>query len=157
MIAWLKRLKLWQQLLLGIVVFALLSRACGSAPPPPPPSPPAAPAPPPAPAGPKLQAEAARRWLAAHRGADPKGHLVADAALDKSVPDRLVVLVGPGWIGLSKSQRLELATLMWQAWAKENLADQPDLDRSRIKLVSQAGRDVGGSRALGGSLIYVED
>lgn len=51
--------------------------------------------------------------------------------------------------------RLQDAQVLWQAWAGIRSSSNPDL--ARIKLVDFSGNEVGGSRALAGSLIWVQD
>jgi len=51
--------------------------------------------------------------------------------------------------------RLQDAQTLWKAWAL--VASPHDLDSARIKLIDHNGNEVGGSRLLGGSLIWVQD
>jgi hypothetical protein len=51
--------------------------------------------------------------------------------------------------------RLQDAQTLWQAWA--TIASPKDPDRARIVLVDGNGNEVGGSRALAGSLIWVQE
>jgi hypothetical protein len=54
----------------------------------------------------------------------------------------------------SEADRLSLAKALWEAWVS---ASKPqDVDKARIRLVDSAGQQVGGSKALGGSVIYVD-
>jgi DNA-directed RNA polymerase subunit RPC12/RpoP len=50
--------------------------------------------------------------------------------------------------------RLQDAQTLWQAWA--GIASPRDLDNARIKLVDLRGNEVGGSRLMAGSLIWVK-
>ncbi len=52
-------------------------------------------------------------------------------------------------------ERLQAAQALWQMWVKIVRPKQPD--HARIKLVDLLGNEVGGSRALGGSLIWVQE
>jgi hypothetical protein len=51
--------------------------------------------------------------------------------------------------------RLQAAQNIWQAWAQIRAPKNPDL--ARIKIVDLNGNEVGGSRVLAGSLIWVQD
>ncbi|MGQ0628151.1 MAG: hypothetical protein ACT4PL_08650, partial [Phycisphaerales bacterium] len=51
--------------------------------------------------------------------------------------------------------RLQDAQTLWQAWA--TIASPKDPDSARIVLVDGNGNEVGGSRALAGSLIWVQE
>jgi len=59
------------------------------------------------------------------------------------------------WHVRNKQLRLQDAQNLWQAWAV--LASKNNPDRARINLVDLNANKVGGSRALGGSLIWVQD
>ena len=50
--------------------------------------------------------------------------------------------------------RLQDAQTLWEAWAR--IASPNDLDKARISLVDLNGNEVGGSRWLAGSLIWVK-
>lgn len=54
-----------------------------------------------------------------------------------------------------KAEREELATALWEAWTRSY--GSADVDKGRIRLVNGQGRQVGGSRAIAGSVIYVDD
>lgn len=51
--------------------------------------------------------------------------------------------------------RMQDAQALWEAWAK--IASPQNPDSARIKLVDLRGNEVGGSRILAGSLIWVKD
>lgn len=51
--------------------------------------------------------------------------------------------------------RFQDAQTLWQAWAA--IASPKDPDKARISLVDGNGNEVGGSRILGGSLIWVQE
>ncbi len=51
--------------------------------------------------------------------------------------------------------RLQDAQTLWEVWAR--IASPNDPDKARIKLVDQNGNEVGGSRFLAGSLIWVKE
>ena len=54
-----------------------------------------------------------------------------------------------------KQVRLQDAQLLWKAWAGLASPDKPD--SARIKIVDLGGNEVGRSRFLAGSLIWVQD
>ena len=56
----------------------------------------------------------------------------------------------------SKPVREDFAVALWEAWVVA-LDAKDDVDAARIHLVSRQGQQVGGSRTIGGSVIYVED
>ena len=59
------------------------------------------------------------------------------------------------WHLRNKQIRLQDAQTLWKAWAVVASKDNPD--KARIKLVDLNGNEVGGSRVLAGSLIWVQD
>lgn len=59
------------------------------------------------------------------------------------------------WHLRNKQIRLQDAQTLWKAWAV--VASKDDPDKARIKLVDLNGNEVGGSRVLAGSLIWVQD
>jgi len=59
------------------------------------------------------------------------------------------------WHLRNKQIRLQDAQTLWKAWAV--VASKDDPDNARIKLVDLNGNEVGGSRLLAGSLIWVQD
>lgn len=69
--------------------------------------------------------------------------------------DLAIFEVKNSWHSAPYQVRLQLAQNFWKVWASVNGA--PDLDTSRIKLVDLNGNEVGGSRLLGGSLIWVQE
>ncbi|MNL67232.1 hypothetical protein D3C87_1917970 [compost metagenome] len=55
--------------------------------------------------------------------------------------------------------RLQTAQNLWKTWAKARTGSgslRKDVDSARIELVDLNGNNVGGSRTLGGSLIWVK-
>ncbi|MDI9379768.1 MAG: hypothetical protein QM845_02670 [Verrucomicrobiota bacterium] len=58
------------------------------------------------------------------------------------------------WGTLDYDLRLAVAKAIWNRW--QELASPDDPDKARISIQSVAGREIGGSRMLGGSLIWVE-
>lgn len=59
------------------------------------------------------------------------------------------------WHIRHKQLRLQDAQALWRVWA--SIASPSKPDGARIKIVDQMGNEVGGSRILGGSLIWVDD
>ncbi len=59
------------------------------------------------------------------------------------------------WHIRHKQIRLQDAQTLWEAWARVASARNPD--SARIKLVDLRGNEVGGSRNLAGSLIWVQE
>ncbi|MGI8935207.1 MAG: hypothetical protein ACR2FS_14155 [Phormidesmis sp.] len=55
----------------------------------------------------------------------------------------------------SKPAREDFAVSLWEAWVAAS--DLEDVDDARIRLVNRQGKQVGGSRMIGGSVIYVDD
>jgi hypothetical protein len=62
--------------------------------------------------------------------------------------------VGPAWFALDAATRQTEAVAFWKAWATANTPS--NLDASRITLVDNSGRRVGGSGVMGGSSVSVE-
>lgn len=66
--------------------------------------------------------------------------------------------VTPEWHGLNAQVRKDQATNIWKAWAERCLkSGVENVDSCRIKLLSAGGDEVGGSRVLAGSMIWVAD
>lgn len=89
---------------------------------------------------------------------DPSGQLVTRVAPDRFMTDCdtcIDITVASGFLGLNKATRLEVATQLWTIWVR--YSDVTDVDKARIRLVTQSGRKVGGSGMMGGSMIYVDD
>ncbi len=63
--------------------------------------------------------------------------------------------VGNTWHVRHKQIRLQDAQALWELWA--TIASPKEPDSARIKIVDLRGNEVGGSRILGGSLIWVDD
>ncbi|PZO13145.1 MAG: hypothetical protein DCF25_16480 [Leptolyngbya foveolarum] len=79
---------------------------------------------------------------------------VADVRL--GLIDGLVEIeVTPQFQAEAKADREGLAVVLWEAWTRSYGGD--DVDNARIRLVDEQGRQVGGSRAIAGSVIYVDD
>lgn len=67
----------------------------------------------------------------------------------------VIVTVGNVWHYQPKRVRLQTARLLWQAWAMIASPEAPD--NARISFRDATGSEVGGSRLIGGSMIWVED
>lgn len=63
--------------------------------------------------------------------------------------------VRDSWHRRHRQNRLQDAQVLWKTWAL--LASPDDLDRARIKILDRMGNEVGGSRLLAGSMIWVQD
>ncbi len=68
---------------------------------------------------------------------------------------QVVITVTDLWHLAPYQERLQAAQSLWQEWA--NIHSPQDVDRARIKLVDLSGNEVGGSRILAGSLIWVQE
>jgi len=67
--------------------------------------------------------------------------------------DTAVLTVGSAWHGCAYQERLQTAQVLWKVWAA--LRSPSDVDHARLELQDSMGNVVGGSRAWGGSLIWV--
>ncbi|MEP7341528.1 MAG: zinc ribbon domain-containing protein [Acidobacteriota bacterium] len=92
-----------------------------------------------------------RRRIEAADGAG----LIDDMKLDDNNSDKLVITMKADWHYENKAIRKEAATMMWKLWAAIHSPGTPDI--ARLSLRDRAGNEVGGSRVLGGSLIWVGD
>ena len=95
-----------------------------------------------------------QEFLAVIRKHDPHKTLVVDAK-PGTLPEQLIIVVPNQFHRLHYQERLQAAQALWQMWVKIVRPKQPD--HARIKLVDLLGNEVGGSRALGGSLIWVQE
>jgi hypothetical protein len=59
------------------------------------------------------------------------------------------------WHIRNKQIRYQDAQTLWQVWA--SISSPSDQDKARISIVDFNGNEVGGSRWLGGSVIWVQD
>jgi hypothetical protein len=96
----------------------------------------------------------AQGFLTVIRKYDPRQQLVAGATPGK-LRDQLIITVPNAFHRLHYQERLQAAQLLWQIWL--TVLKSKDADHARIKLVDRLGNEVGGSRALGGSLIWVQE
>lgn len=69
--------------------------------------------------------------------------------------DTAIITVPNIWHVRAYQIRLQDAQTLWNVWA--SIASPKDPDKARIKLVDFNGNEVGGSRILGGSLIWVQE
>ncbi len=65
------------------------------------------------------------------------------------------ITVSNAWHGRPHQIRLQDAQALWKVWSQINYPVKPD--HTRLKLVDLMGNEVGGSRVLGGSMIWVKD
>ena len=73
-----------------------------------------------------------------------------------SVSDLTVTIkVTNTWHVMAYQNRLQAAQNLWEGWA--SVASPKDRDQARIKVVDLNGNEVGGSRILAGSLIWVQE
>jgi hypothetical protein len=103
---------------------------------------------------PPAAATPAQEFLNLIRTYDPRQQLVVDATPGR-VQDQLVITVPNTFHRLHYQERLQAAQLLWQVWV--TVLKPKDADYARVKLVDRLGNEVGGSRALGGSLIWVQE
>jgi hypothetical protein len=68
---------------------------------------------------------------------------------------RLTLTVANGWHFQPYQLRLQAAQNLWQGWAQ--LISPTELDSARLKLVDGNGNEVGGSRIIAGSAIWVKE
>ena len=153
------------RLFVPLFAFALLLTACGSSPtrtaqPTPAPeavAPPAEPAPAPV-DNPEPDATLAEfiAWLRSP-DVDPDGLVITDVRYWPNDNRNLTIdlEVSNQWHSLEKTPRLDTAKALWEKWAVT--ADPENYDYARIRLVSAGGTQVGGSRAISGGVIWVED
>lgn len=69
--------------------------------------------------------------------------------------ETITITVATGWHYQPKQVRQQSAQILWQTWAM--IASRDNLDRARLSLRDAVGNEVGGSRLLAGSLIWVDD
>lgn len=67
----------------------------------------------------------------------------------------LIVTVVNSWHYEPQQIRMQAAQNLWETWAR--VYAPKNVDRARLSVVDQNGNEVGGSRILGGSLIWVKD
>jgi hypothetical protein len=88
------------------------------------------------------------------------GSYISNVSLEyvSSLP-QLVLEVRSNWHYQSKQVRKDATTKLWERWVRLCLIKKlgEEADSCRIKLISQSGDAVGGSRVFAGSLIYVND
>jgi len=69
--------------------------------------------------------------------------------------ETISITVANGWHYQPKQVRQQSAQILWQTWAI--IYAPNDLDKARLSLRDSVGNEVGGSRWLAGSLIWVDD
>lgn len=65
------------------------------------------------------------------------------------------IVMTPAFQAEHKAARRQLAVSLWEAWARTS--GVADVDKARLRLVDKYGKEIGGSRAIAGSVIYVDD
>ncbi len=80
---------------------------------------------------------------------------MTDAKLSELSSDDLEVTVSARWHYEPKAIRLQMAQVIWKAWAGIHSPNQPD--SAYLTLRDAVGNKVGGSRVTGGSFIWVAD
>jgi len=83
---------------------------------------------------------------------DTEGVLIDSASVNEG---RLKVTVKSGWHYQPYQIRLQMAQNLWKVWATIHSPSEPD--RARISITDLNGNEVGGSRILAGSLIWVKE
>ena len=112
-----------------------------------------------------LEAAATEREAKKRRQKDSRDSFVKklnDLGIDRSQIDSvsiegdfLMITVSNDWHRANYQIRLQIAQSLWGLWASIASPEQPD--KARIKIVDYNKNVVGGSRALGGSLIWVQE
>lgn len=74
---------------------------------------------------------------------------LADGLIEVEVTSR--------FLSESKEIREGMAEALWKTWAYNSVPHGADVDRARIRLVDGHGKQVGGSGAIAGSVLYVDD
>jgi hypothetical protein len=87
---------------------------------------------------------------------------LSSAGIDNSIiesfsvqGDTVTMTVSNVWHLTAYQIRLQAAQNLWKLWA--SIASPAEPDKARIKLVDFNGNEVGGSRVLAGSLIWVQE
>ncbi|MBL8167626.1 MAG: hypothetical protein JNJ50_05705 [Acidobacteria bacterium] len=80
---------------------------------------------------------------------------IANVTVADANPDNLKVTVTQRWHYQPKAVRLQMAQMVWKAWAAIHSPTEPDT--ARITLRDTVGNEVGGSKMWGGSFIWVND
>ncbi len=107
------------------------------------------------------KAEADRKAERFAKLAKELGSIEAGRALIVSVEEYALnsntakITVSNAWHGRPYQIRLQDAQPLWKVWSQINYPVKPD--HTRLKLVDLMGNEVGGSRVLGGSMIWVKD
>jgi hypothetical protein len=96
-----------------------------------------------------------KEWMELTRRVDRKGDLIVNATLDPGSQDKLIITVSNQWHTEPYQTRLQGAQMFWRTWAMIHSPDR--LDTSRISIVDRMGNEVGGSRIIAGSMIWVQE
>jgi hypothetical protein len=84
---------------------------------------------------------------------DPRAQLVVSVTNGRT-QDEATVTVTNQWLTLPYQTRLQTAQSFQMIWAKVYAPTQPD--KARVRLVDLNGNEVGGSGAMGGTLVDVK-
>ena len=71
------------------------------------------------------------------------------------LPNQLAITVPNGWHYQPQQLRLQMGQNFWKIWARIYSPGEPD--KARISIRDLNGNEVGGSRMLAGSLIWVDE
>jgi hypothetical protein len=100
--------------------------------------------------------ERASKNLASFMDAIKSGGIANSVVQSVSVDrNRATITVVNGWHTTAYQIRLQTAQNLWETWA--TIASPQNVDAARISIVDLRGNEVGGSRAIAGSLIWVQD
>lgn len=100
----------------------------------------------------KHRSDSFKIYVTALRGVDTEGNMLGDIRLDG---DEVIVAVENIWHFLPYQIRYQHTENMWHAWALAYSPEKPD--KAKISIVDLNGNEVGGSRFLAGSLIWVAE
>ncbi|MBW4484934.1 MAG: hypothetical protein KME14_20555 [Tildeniella torsiva UHER 1998/13D] len=95
------------------------------------------------------------QFIAWVREIDPNGTIVAGAKVRDDDPDILEVTVTVGFLAQNKEVQREGAAGLQRGWALVSNPTKPD--SAYLWLRTPSGKRFGGSRAIGGTLIYIDD
>jgi pyruvate/2-oxoglutarate dehydrogenase complex dihydrolipoamide acyltransferase (E2) component len=97
----------------------------------------------------------AKEWIEFVKKVDKKNDIILSAEVRPESPHRLRITVSNSFHAEPYQNRLQSAQTMWKIWAGIHSPSEPD--KSFISIVDRLGNEVGGSRAIAGSLIWVQD
>jgi hypothetical protein len=100
------------------------------------------------------QEQAVAEYKAALGSVPNMGDFVADVR-PGLIEGLVEIQVTTFYAAQQKGARQNFAVALWEAWVTASGLE--DVDKARIRLVNRQGQQVGGSRVIGGSVIYVDD